>query len=906
MFRAICFFFILQFILSCSQQDRGSPSPEIRVSQSSALGDLPNQSDRPTISHVRIVDLDQDGLLDVLVCDVLGQKIGWIHQTTPGVFIEQSLHEGEINAPVHVEAVDIDFDGDLDVLIAAMGVILPSDAHLGQVLILENDGNETFTKHVIANNVQRVTDVQAGDLDGDGDLDLAVAHFGYTQGQVQWFRNEGDWNFSQNQLIDRSGAIHAPIVDIDNDGDLDILALLSQEWETVYAFINDGHGIFTTEILHDVADSDFSSSGIAVVDLDQDGDADVLWTNGDAFVAVDYRPLPTHGVQWLENKGNLEFEYHRIGQMDGAYGPSAADMDNDGDLDIVTVAEFAFWDEADTRSVVWWEQQQGMRFVPHTFAISPTHLVTCDVGDLDGNGWIDIVAGGMALYPPFDRITRVTHWLNEGKINKETHTVKNPLVIQLKLDSATSAGHRGMILHANGLDPRHEYQEAIEADPENPRWPYYLGMIDVAVGDSSSALSKFEHAESLDDTYSPLKTRLGELYVGIGDVERAKEKFMQANTDHAIVALAQLEASLQHWTSVLQLLKGHENPAAVSLARTANAKLNNTPHQPYIAVDMGYQMDDPWLVEVEEMCILAPHLVTQAQTDFIAGNLSSAETLLRRAIEIDPANKDARLALATILLRGDRANNQTIAESIVHLEAGLQSDPEYVMTRAKYGWALYLSQRFDEARKVWISILEDEPNHGPAFANLAQLELSLKHYDNAYAYFKRAFEVPEDSPFALSQDPTFQSETLYRFSLAAKQAIGKSHEAVSLLEQAILLAPSNPVIQFELANNFIGQKKFEEALPHIEFAHALQPRNPRILAALGYTWFNLNNPQLAIEFFEQSVKLAPTFALAWFHLGTTQELLGDISAARESFEVAVQLQPTFTAAKQALLKLEGR
>ena len=88
-------------------------------------------------------------------------------------------------------------------------------------------------------------------------------------------------------MIEKSGAIHAPIVDIDNDGDLDIIALLSQEWETVYAFINDGHGTFTTEILHDVADADFSSSGIELVDLDKDGDVDVLWTNGDAFVAVD-------------------------------------------------------------------------------------------------------------------------------------------------------------------------------------------------------------------------------------------------------------------------------------------------------------------------------------------------------------------------------------------------------------------------------------------------------------------------------------------------------------------------------------------------------------------------------------------------------------------------------------------
>ncbi len=907
MFRYLLLLSFFIFSLSCSSTLPEAPEVEIQLSSSEPIGTLPKITDRPTISHVRIVDLNEDGLQDVLVCDVLGQQVGWIRQKKDGSFIERSVVPGEgVNGPVHVEAVDIDMDGDLDLLVAAMGVILPSDAHLGEIIILENDGEENFTRRIIAQGVQRVTDVQPGDLDGDGDLDLAVAQFGYTQGQVQWFENIGDWNFSPHQLIDRSGAIHAPITDIDNDGDLDILALLSQEWETVYAFVNDGHGNFTTDILHDVADADFSSSGMEVVDLDQDGDADVLWTNGDAFVAVDYRPLPTHGVQWLENHGDLEFEYHRIGQMDGAYGPTADDMDGDGDLDIVTVAEFAFWDNPETRSVVWWEQQENMKFVPHTLATSPTHLVTCDVADIDGNGFPDIVAGGMALYPPFDRITRVTYWRNDGALNNEVVSTSNyPEVIQKALAKATTSGERGILLHANGFSAQKEYKKAIEEDPSNPKWPYYLGMLDVALGDSDSALAHFQHAESLVVEYAPLQARLGELYVGVGELDLAKEKFKSANTEHSLIALAQLLSDKGEWREVIKLLDGVTLPAATSLVITAKSKLDGEEHVPYIAVDMGYQMDDPWLSEVEAECVLAPHLVTQAQTDFIAGKIASAERLLRRAKEIDPLDKDARLALANILLMNGRLTNESIAEAILHLEAGLQVDPNYVMTRTKYGWALYLAKRFDEARAVWISILEDEPNHGPAFANLAQLAYNLKQYQNAYSYYKRAFAVPEDSPFSMSQNSTFQAETLYRYSLAATR-IGKQHEALVMLEEAVVLAPSNSSIQFELGNLYIGLKKFTEALPHVEIANALQPDNPRILAALGYAWFQINDTNRAIEFLEQAVNLAPTFALAWYHLGNAQVAQGELRAARESFAMAVQLQPTFTLAKEALLKLEGR
>jgi len=905
MCRLFLFIISLYIVVGCSKDEQNQPvstdPPPIHLTPSSEIGGGVSKQDHPTIAHVRIADLDQDGLNDVLVCDVLGQQVGWIRQSPDGSFAETPILSG-VSGAVHVEAVDFDEDGDLDVLIAAMGVILPTDAKMGQVIILENDGDENFTAHTIASGIQRVTDVQAGDLDGDGDMDLSVAQYGYTQGQVQWFENNGAWKFTPHQLIDRSGAIHAPIVDIDNDGDLDVLALLSQEWETVYAFVNDGSGNFTETILHDVADADFSSSGMTVVDLDKDGDADVVWTNGDAFVSVDYRPLPTHGVQWLENNGDLNFTYHRIGQMDGAYGPSITDMDGDGDLDIVTVAEFAFWDRPETRSVVWWEQQDDLKFVPRTIATNPTHLVTCDVGDLDNDGIPDIVAGGMALYPPFDRITRVTHWLNEGDFNTDTIALHIPNSVQTKVAQAKTSGEKGMILHANGFDPRKIYERAMDEDPEHARWPYYLGLLDVSVGDSASALAYFEQAENLDDSYAPLKTRLGELYVGDGNVLLAKEKFLLAGTPHAIVALAQLAADHGQWQEVIEILKNTTAPAAASLLHTANAKLNNEITEPYAAVDMGYQMDDPWLQEVEKLCVLSPHLVTQAQTDFIAGNIDSAEKLLQRAIAIDPTDKDARLALANILMLGDRLTPKNLEKAIVHLEAGLQSDPSYVMTRSKYGWALYLSERFVEAQRIWLSILEDEPQHGPALTYLGQLALSQKRFVAAYDFYTRAFSVPSDSPFDISTHPQMRASMYYRMALAAK-GIGKKEEAIAALVKAVELSPSNVDSQFELGNLMISLKNFRGALPHLEVANVLQPKNPRMLAALGYTWSNLGNHQNAKTFLGQAVNVAPKFALAWYHLGNAQLALGDRNGATDSFTVAIQLQPTFTAAKDALSKL---
>lgn len=190
------------------------------------------------------------------------------------------------------------------------------------------------------------------------------------------------------------------------------MALVSQEWEEIYVFENDGAANFSTHLVYGSTNEDFGSSGISVVDLDQDGDLDVLYTNGDAF---DYLPPGSrawHGVQWLENEGSLEFEYHRIADFPGAFFANAVDVDRDDDLDIVLVSLFNDWSDPDAASMGWLENDGAMGFTLRKLASVPTHLLALDHGDLDGDGWIDFVSGGMHAYPPFDRLSRVTLWRN--------------------------------------------------------------------------------------------------------------------------------------------------------------------------------------------------------------------------------------------------------------------------------------------------------------------------------------------------------------------------------------------------------------------------------------------------------------------------------------------------------------
>ena len=159
-----------------------------------------------------------------------------------------------------------------------MGEVFPNNDRIGSIVILENDGHQHFTKHVIADHIMRVTDIRAGDFDGDGKLDLAVAQFGYDQGQIQWMRNLGNWQFEGHVLLSLSATNNVCVADLNGDHTLDIVAVVFAAVEEIHLFENDGRGKFTGKILFGSTNEDFSSSGISLCDLNRDGQGRIFST----------------------------------------------------------------------------------------------------------------------------------------------------------------------------------------------------------------------------------------------------------------------------------------------------------------------------------------------------------------------------------------------------------------------------------------------------------------------------------------------------------------------------------------------------------------------------------------------------------------------------------------------------
>ena len=372
------------------------------------LGAAPEPSVLSQIGNVNIVDLDQDGRLDVLVCDFSRHAVTWIQQEAD-VWVERPL--AYVPYPGHTETGDFDGDGDLDIIVADVGSERPTDNRVGRVVLLANSGQMRFETRILLQDVGRVSDVRPGDFDQDGDIDFVVAVFGFLKaGEIGWLEQQADGAFAYHRLSEKSGGVHVPTTDLNGDGRLDFIALIAQEHEEVAAFINKGTGRFAEHLLFKADSPTFGSSGIELTDLDQDGDTDILYTNGDAFDLSTPMIRPYHGVQWLENQGDFQFAYHDLLRLYGAYRAVPADLDDDGDLDVVATSLLNDWSDPARMSLVWLENDGQQQFTPHGIGNAPTSLITADVADLDENGRLEIVTGSMHLYPSDPRRGRVTLW----------------------------------------------------------------------------------------------------------------------------------------------------------------------------------------------------------------------------------------------------------------------------------------------------------------------------------------------------------------------------------------------------------------------------------------------------------------------------------------------------------------
>ncbi len=178
--------------------------------------------------NVRIADFNGDGRPDLLGTARTAPLVAWYEQPKdPGAKLWiRHVVDDKTPAPTHGHPVDLDGDKDADVLMAVGFSSAPDAAGTNQIVWYENDGQGSgWKKHVIG-DLNVAFEAVAGDLDGDGDFDVAATGWG-DPGQVVWFENSGDPKAAWKKHVLKDAwrrANQIILFDADGDKDLDIAA----------------------------------------------------------------------------------------------------------------------------------------------------------------------------------------------------------------------------------------------------------------------------------------------------------------------------------------------------------------------------------------------------------------------------------------------------------------------------------------------------------------------------------------------------------------------------------------------------------------------------------------------------------------------------------------------------------
>jgi hypothetical protein len=228
--------------------------------------------------------------------------------------------------------------------------------------------------HPISNTFISPFSISVIDMDNDGDNDIIA---GSAYDTISWFKNDGHGNFGTPTTIttelDNVRSVFG--CDMDKDGDIDVLS--ASKNDNVISWIeNEGNNVFGSPII--LSSNANYAKYVSGHDIDNDGDIDVL-------AGYQYK------VVWFENDGSNNFGPEKIIANNTSYRMAADDIDGDGDIDIFTRITHVYNSET---NLIWYKNN-GDKTFSEQYVQTPFNFTKCldvDVYDIDGDGQKDIIA----------------------------------------------------------------------------------------------------------------------------------------------------------------------------------------------------------------------------------------------------------------------------------------------------------------------------------------------------------------------------------------------------------------------------------------------------------------------------------------------------------------------------------
>ena len=302
------------------------------------------------------------------------------------------LISGDYTYPYGISLVDLDEDGDLDI-ISSDCTTVGSRKH-NDLYWYENDGKGNFTRHFLAKDdwYGRYERMKAADMNGDRHPDLVVVD--NFHGHVVWFQNSGhprDGQLWKRRLITDGGLLGAydvDVADFNGDGRPDVAA---SSWRMGNQFVwyeNPGTASEAKWPSHVIDANQAETRTVAAADFNRDGRPDVLGS------------VTTVGiVLWYENPGTAKpgrWKRHVIDLTAHPMHGHPVDLDKDGDLDVLMAFGGAAQGGAGYHEIVWYENVgkpgNGARWIKHLIGEKFQFGFEAVAADLDGDGRLEVIA----------------------------------------------------------------------------------------------------------------------------------------------------------------------------------------------------------------------------------------------------------------------------------------------------------------------------------------------------------------------------------------------------------------------------------------------------------------------------------------------------------------------------------
>lgn len=275
-----------------------------------------------------------------------------------------------------------------------IGKLNPNDRRAGQLLTANQDS-------ILLDSLVRPVDALRLDLNQDDKPEWIIAEYGNVTGGLRAYSQTKNGYRAFRTLLPHPGALQLAKADLDQDGKDDLLALFGQGDEGIFVW-RSSNDYRQAERLISLPPS-YGSSAFRITDFDDDGDLDMLLTNGDNF---DYEPIPKpyHGIRYYENDGSGQFTERWFYPLDGAYDLEIADFDGDGDTDVAAIAYFVPPEWRSRRSLIWLERRGTPTepdFREWNLIVSPDFRpMRLLAADLDDDGDPDLIASNFSEYNP--------------------------------------------------------------------------------------------------------------------------------------------------------------------------------------------------------------------------------------------------------------------------------------------------------------------------------------------------------------------------------------------------------------------------------------------------------------------------------------------------------------------------